>query len=124
MPSPAISVVSSRVLSPVISVVSSRVPSPAISVAPSRVPSVASSHALLIVPSMGPSSYPPSSRGASPVGLDQGGSRSDGDGDVADSGGEEEGNTLEREEDDMDNFMDASRTEPKAKDDIHSWEEL
>jgi len=24
----------------------------------------------------------------------------------------------------MDNFMDASRTDPKAKEDIHSWEEL
>ncbi len=58
------------------------------------------------------------------MGLDQGGSGSDGDGNVADSGGEEEGNTSEREEDDMDNFMDASGTKPKAKDDIHLWEEL
>ena len=73
---------------------------------------------------MGPSSYPPSSCGASPVGLDQGGSGSDGNDDIADPGGEEEGNTSEREEDDMDDFMDASGTEPKAKDDIRSWEEL
>jgi hypothetical protein len=54
------------------------------------------------------------------VGLNQGGSGSDGDSDVADSGGKEEGNTSEREEDDMDNFMDASGTNPKVKEDIHS----
>ncbi len=66
----------------------------------------------------------PSSHGASPVGLDQGGSGSDGDGDIADSGGEEEGNTSERKEGDMGNFIDVSRTEPKVKDDIRSWEEL
>jgi hypothetical protein len=60
------------------------------------------------------------------VGLNQRGSGSDGDGDVADSGGEEDdtGNTSEREEDDMDNFMDAGGSEPKAKEDIRSWEEL
>jgi hypothetical protein len=73
---------------------------------------------------MGPSSYLPSSHGASPVGLDQGGSGLDGNDDVADPSGEEEGNTSEREEDDMDNFIDASRTEPKAKDNICLWEEL
>jgi len=73
---------------------------------------------------MGPSSYPPSSCGASPVGLDQGGSGSDGDDNVADPSGKEEGNTSEREDDDMDNFMDASGTEPKVKDDIRLWEEL
>ena len=60
------------------------------------------------------------------MGLDQRRSRSDGNGDIADSGGEEDdtGNTSEREEDDMDNFMDAGRSEPKAKEDIRSWEEL
>ena len=30
----------------------------------------------------------------------------------------------EREEDEMDGFMDACGSEPKAKDDIRSWEEL
>jgi hypothetical protein len=126
MPSPAISVASSRVPSPAISVASSRVPSPAISVAVSRAPSAVSSRALSVVPSTGPPSYLPSSHSPSPVGLDQRGSGSDGDGDVADSGGEEDntGNTSEREEDDMDNFMDAGRSEPKAKEDIRSWEEL
>jgi hypothetical protein len=124
MPLPAISVVLSRVSSPVISMASSRVPSPAISVALSRVPSVASSRAPSIVPLMGPSSYPPSSCSASPMGLDQGVSGSDGNNNIADPGGEEEGNTSEREDDDMDNFMDASRTEPKMKDDICLWEEL
>ena len=34
------------------------------------------------------------------------------------------GNTSEREEDDLDNFMDAGGSEPKAKEDICSWEEL
>jgi len=58
------------------------------------------------------------------VGLDQGESGSDGNDNIADPGGEEEGNTSEREDDDMDNFMDASRTEPKMKDDIRLWEEL
>jgi len=90
----------------------------------SRVLSVVSSCAPSIIPSMGPSSYLPSSHGASPVGLDQGGSGLDGNDDVADPSGEEEGNTSEREEDDMDNFIDASRTEPKAKDNICLWEEL
>jgi hypothetical protein len=58
------------------------------------------------------------------VGFDQGGSGSDGNDNIVDPGGEKEGNTSEREEDDMDNFMDASRTKPKVKDDIRSWEEL
>src|SRR6266851_3335897 len=85
---PALSMATLRMPLPAISMVSSRVPSSAISVASSRVPSTALSRALLIVPLMGPSSYPPSSHGASPVGLDQGGSGSDGNGDVVDSGGE------------------------------------
>ena len=74
---------------------------------------------------MGPSSYLPSSCSPSPVRLDQGGSGLDGDGNIADSGGEEDdmGNTSdasEREEDEMDGFMDACRSEPKVKDDIRS----
>jgi len=87
---------------------------------------MASSRTPAIVPSLGPSSYPPSSRGPSPVGLDEGGSRSDGDGDVADSSREEDGqgNISEREEDDMDDFMDTTGSDPKAKEDIRSWEEL
>ena len=60
------------------------------------------------------------------MGLDEGGSRSDGDGDVADSSREEDGqgNISEREEDDMDDFMDTTGSDPKAKEDIRSWEEL
>src|SRR6266851_476293 len=91
----------------------------------SRVSSVASSHALLIIPSSGPSSHPPSSRDPSPVGLSEGGSGSDSDDDSADSSHEVGGrNALDREEDDMDNFMEASRSEPKVKEDIWSWKEL
>ena len=58
--------------------------------------------------------------------LDEGGSRSDGDGDIVDSDREEDhrGNISEMEENDMDKFMDASGSEPKAKVDIRSWEEL
>jgi hypothetical protein len=58
--------------------------------------------------------------------LDEGGSRSDGDGNVADLSHEEDsqGNISEREEDNMDDFMDAIGSDPKAKEDIHSWEEL
>jgi len=60
------------------------------------------------------------------VGLDEGGSGSDGDDDIADlsdkAGGR--GNTSDREEDEMDNTMDTTRSEPKAKEDIRPWEEL
>jgi hypothetical protein len=60
------------------------------------------------------------------VQLDEGGSGSDGDGDIVDSNHEEDhrGNISETEENDMDEFMDMSRSEPKAKVDIRSWEEL
>jgi hypothetical protein len=60
------------------------------------------------------------------VGLDEGGSGSDGDSDVADSSRKEDGqgNISEREKDDMDDFMDAIRLDPKAKEDICLWEEL
>jgi hypothetical protein len=60
------------------------------------------------------------------VGLDEGGSGSDGDDDIPDSSHEvgSRGNIPDREEDDMDNFIDTSGAEPKAKEDIHSWEEL
>jgi hypothetical protein len=126
VPLPAISAAVSRVPLPAISVAMSRMPSPAISAAVSRVLSVASSRAPLTVPSPGPSSYPPSLRGRSPVRLDEGGSGSDGDGDIVDSDREEDcgGNISEMEENDMDEFMDASRSEPKVKVDIRSWEEL
>ena len=60
------------------------------------------------------------------MGLDEGGSGSDGDDDIADlsdkAGGR--GNTSDREEDEMDNTMDTTRSEPKAKEDIRPWEEL
>jgi len=86
---------------------------------------MASSHALLIVPSSGPSSHPPSSHDPSSVGLSEGGSGSDSDDDSADSSHEVGGrNAVDREEDDMDNFMEASGSEPKAKEDIQSWKEL
>jgi len=91
----------------------------------SRVASVASSHAPLIVPSSGPSSHPPSSHDPSPVGLSEGGSRLDSNNDSADSSHEVGSrNALDREEDDMDNFMEASGSGPKAKEDIRSWKEL
>jgi hypothetical protein len=32
--------------------------------------------------------------------------------------------TSDREEDDTDTFIEASESEPKAKEDIHSWKEL
>src|SRR6266851_1842162 len=126
MPSPAISIALSRGPLPAISVALSRVLLPAISTAILRVPSVASSHISLIVPSLGQSLYPPSLHGPSPVGLDKGGSGSDGNSNVADSSHEKDGqgNISEREEEDMDNFMDASGSDPKVKEDIHLWEEL
>jgi len=34
------------------------------------------------------------------------------------------GNASDREEDDMDNFMETSGSRPKAKEDIRSWKEL
>jgi hypothetical protein len=60
------------------------------------------------------------------VRLDEGGSGSDGDGDIVDSDREEDhgGNISEMEENDMDEFMDVSGSEPKVKVDIRSWEEL
>jgi len=60
------------------------------------------------------------------VGLDEGGSGSDGDDDVVDLSDEAggRGNASDREEDNMDNTMDTTRSEPKAKEDIHPWEEL
>jgi hypothetical protein len=56
------------------------------------------------------------------VGLDEGGSGSDGDSDIADSSHEEDGqgNISEREEDDMDDFMDVTGSDPKVKEDIRS----
>jgi hypothetical protein len=55
------------------------------------------------------------------VGLSEGGSRSDSDNDSVDSSHEiGGGNASDREEDDMDNFMEASRSRPKAKEDIWS----
>jgi hypothetical protein len=60
------------------------------------------------------------------VGLNQHRSRSDGNGDIVDSGSKEDdiGNTSEMKEDDIDNFIDADGSEPKAKEDICSWKEL
>ena len=79
----------------------------------SRVSSVALSHALSIIPLSGLSSHLPSSCNPSPVGLSEGGSRSDSDDDSADSSCEVGGrNALDREEDDMDNFMEASGSDP------------
>ncbi len=87
---------------------------------------MASSCALLIVPLPGPTSYPPSLCNPLPVGLDEGGSGSDGDDDIADLSDEAggRGNTSDREEDNMDNTMDATGSEPKAKEDIRPWEKL
>jgi hypothetical protein len=86
---------------------------------------VASSHALLIIPSSGPSSHLPSLRDPSPVGLSEGGSGLDSDDDSVDSSREVGGrNTSDREEDDMDNFIEASGSGPKVKEDIRSWKEL
>ncbi len=49
----------------------------------------------------------------------------DSDDDSADSSREVgSGNTSDREEDDMDNFIEASGSDPKAKEDIRSWKEL
>ena len=60
------------------------------------------------------------------MGLDEGGSGSDGDDDILDSSRKAsgKGNISDREEDNMDNFIDTSGAEPKAKEDICSWEEL
>ena len=86
---------------------------------------MASSHAPSIVLSLGPSSHLPSSRNPSPVGLSEGGSRSDSNDNSADSSHKiSSGNTLDREEDDMDNFMEASGSRPKVKKDIRLWKEL
>ncbi len=86
---------------------------------------MALSHAPSIILSSGPSLHPPSSHDPSSVGLSEGGSGSDSDDDSADSSHEVGGrNALDREEDDMDNFMEASGSEPKVKEDIRSWKEL
>jgi hypothetical protein len=60
------------------------------------------------------------------VGLDEGGSGLDGNDDILDSSHKVSGrgNISDREEDDIDNFMDASSAEPKAKEDICLWEKL
>ena len=90
-----------------------------------RVSSVASSRAPSIVPSLGPSLHPPSSHDPSPVGLSEGRSGSDSNDNSADSSHEVGGgNASDREEDDMDNFMETSGSRPKAKEDIRSWKEL
>jgi hypothetical protein len=83
---------------------------------------MAASHAASIIPSLGPSSQPPSSHAPSPGGLGDSGSESDSDDDDVEMDGREE--TSDREEDDTDTFMEASRSEPKAKEDIRSWKEL
>ena len=120
-PQPAVSVATSRMPLPAISIALLRVLSLAISVVVSRVPSAAPSCAALIAPLPVPSLYPPSSCALSPMGLDEGGSGLDGDDDISDSSYEV---GSRGKEDDMDNFMDISSAEPKAKKDIHSWEEL
>jgi hypothetical protein len=97
----------------------------------SRTPLVELSHALSIAPSLEPSPNPPSSQGSScapsvsllsaiedihisprqvesPVETDE-------DNDATCSEGEEE---------DMDHMLDATGSEPKAKQDIHRWKEL
>ena len=72
-----------------------------------------------IVPSSGPSLHPPSSYDPSPVGLSEGGSRLDSDDDSADSSRKIGGrNISDREENDMDNFMEASGSRPKVKENI------
>ena len=80
---------------------------------------MASSYVPSIVPSSEPSSHPPSSCDPSPVGLSEGGSGSDSNDDSADSSHKIGGrNISDREENDMDNFMEASGSRPKVKENI------
>jgi hypothetical protein len=115
---------------------------PAFSRAAASVPSVESSRVPLIAPSLEPSSNPPSSWGSShapsvsllsaieeihisprqvesPVETDE-------DDDATRSEGEEDEDAThsEGEEEDMDHMLDATGSEPKAKQDIHGWKEL
>src|SRR5216683_2469768 len=102
---------------------------PAISGPMSRVPSVAPSCVLLIAPSLA-ASLPPSSHGPSPVELSENGDESDGNDDIAGSDCElddgEHNSTIgsDDEEDNIDNAMEASGSQPRARKEICGWEEL
>src|SRR6266851_3734639 len=102
---------------------------PAISGPASRVPSVAPSRVLSIAPSPA-ASLPPSSRGPSPVELSENGDESDGNDDIAGSDhklNDGEHNSiigLDDEEDNIDNAMEASGSQLRAREEIRGWEEL
>jgi len=82
---------------------------------------VALSHAPSIVPLLGPSLPLPSLCNPSPLGLGEGRSGLDSDNNLVDSSHEVgSGNTSDREENVIDNFIEASGLEPKAKEDIWS----
>jgi hypothetical protein len=89
--------------------------------APSRVPSIAPLPA---------ASLPPSSHGPSPVELSEDGDESDGNDDIAGSDREldngEHNSTIgsDNEEDDINNAMEASGSQPRAREEIRRWEEL
>jgi hypothetical protein len=90
-------------------------------VAPSCVPSITPSPA---------ASLPPLSYGPSPVELSEDGDESDENDDIAgldcelDNG--EHNSTIgsDDEEDDIDNAIEASGSQPRAREEIHGWEEL
>jgi len=83
---------------------------------------VAASCAASIVPSLGPSLHPPSLCDPLPGGPEDSGSKLDSDINDVEMDGRED--TSDREEDDTDTFIEASRSEPKVKEDICLWKEL